>query len=169
MQNTSGIPINPPPSYISQEQPKKYCKVNGIAKLNPAYTAWQRQQTQQQHGQTATSLKNPNAALPVISNMDDYLKYNEANVASGSAQRPLASLTDHALEKMQDPAFSKQVGLNSDQMVDGLQAILSKYEVPIGLTSKLLDLQQFDVLEFIIDDSGSMNNITDSFYPNGQV
>jgi hypothetical protein len=114
------IPINPPPSYTTaQDPPKKYVKINGINKLNPDYTLWQRQQTQQSAGQQPTSLKNPNAALPVISNMDDYSKYNEANVASGSAQRPLASLTDQALDKMQDPAFSKRVGLNSDQMVDG--------------------------------------------------
>ena len=114
--------------------------------------------------------------------MDDYSKYNEANVACGSAERPLAIQTDKALDKMQAPEFSKRVGLSTDQVsisqspfdilirkvVDGLQAILSKYEVPMGLMSKLMDLQQFDVLDFIIDDSGSMNNVTDSYYPNGQ-
>jgi hypothetical protein len=47
--------------------------------------------------------------------------------------------------------------------------MLAKYEVPMGLMSKLLDLQQFDVLDFILDDSGSMNNLTDSRLPNGQV
>lgn len=53
--------------------------------------------------------------------MDDYAKYNEANLESGSGERPLALLTDSALDRMQNPEFSKLVGLNSDQLVDGLQ------------------------------------------------
>ncbi|KAL3900686.1 MAG: hypothetical protein SGCHY_001162 [Lobulomycetales sp.] len=159
----SKVPFNAgPPAYDeANNAPKKYIKVNGISKLNPEYTQWQQKQTQQAAGQQATTLKNANMALPVISNMEDYMQYNQSNLASGSGERPLAINTF-------DPSFSKRVGLKSDQLVDGLQAILAKYEVPMGLMAKLLDLQQFDVLEFIIDDSGSMNNITDSYYPNGQ-
>lgn len=98
------------------------------------------------------------------------MAFNEAQVNGGGQERPLASNTDQAMEKLQnDPSIAAQMGLNSDQVVDGLQAMLSKYECPMGLMTKLLDLQQFDVLDFIIDDSGSMNNVTDSRLPNGQM
>ncbi|KAL3900685.1 MAG: hypothetical protein SGCHY_001161 [Lobulomycetales sp.] len=163
------IPMNSgPPVLQNQTAPKKYIKINGITKLNPEYTQWQQQQTQQAAGHQPTSLANASVALPVISNMEDYMQYNQTNVASGAQERPLAHKTDQALEQMQnDPMIGKQIGLSSDAVVDGLQAILSKYEVPMGLMSKLLDLRQFDVLDFIVDDSGSMNNITDSYLPNG--
>jgi hypothetical protein len=34
--------------------------------------------------------------------------------------------------------------------------ILAKYEIPLGLSSKLMRLSDFDLLDFTIDDSGSM-------------
>jgi hypothetical protein len=47
-------------------------------------------------------------------------------------------------------------------MVDELCAILSKYEVPIGLMNKLMMLTEFHSLEFIVDDSGSMRAPSDT-------
>ena len=39
---------------------------------------------------------------------------------------------------------------------------MNKYEVPIGLMNKLMMLSEYEVLEFMIDDSGSMTLNTDS-------
>ena len=47
-------------------------------------------------------------------------------------------------------------------MVDELGAILGKYEVPLGLSNKLLMLSEFSSLEFIVDDSGSMQCLSDT-------
>jgi len=47
-------------------------------------------------------------------------------------------------------------------MVDELGAILNKYEVPIGLMNKLMMLSEYQVLEFMIDDSGSMTLTSDT-------
>merc|ERR1712176_236355 len=52
-----------------------------------------------------------------------------------------------------------------DEMVDALGAILGKYEVPMGLMNKLMMLSEYASLEFIIDDSGSMQMNSDTINP----
>ena len=52
--------------------------------------------------------------------------------------------------------------VNADNMVDELGSVLAKYEVPMGMMNKLLMLSEFDSLEMIIDDSGSMQCQSDS-------
>jgi hypothetical protein len=54
-----------------------------------------------------------------------------------------------------------QSGLNYEQMLDQLSALFAKYEVPIGLLSKLCALSDYNI-NIVIDDSGSMNEKTDS-------
>src|SRR6185436_5291894 len=54
-----------------------------------------------------------------------------------------------------------QSGLNYEQMLDQLSALFAKYEVPIGLLAKLCALSDYN-LSIVIDDSGSMNESTDS-------
>ncbi|KAJ3225468.1 hypothetical protein HK099_006741 [Clydaea vesicula] len=151
------IPLNEP------QPPLKYIKVNGITKLNPEYTKWQKSK-----GQTTTSLNNVSQALPVISTMDDYTMYNTAVTSAGGTERPLAETTDQMLNKMQNNSYSNKVGLDGDQLVDALQTIFAKYEAPMGLISKLYELERFDILDFIIDDSGSMQSVTDAVRPDGK-
>jgi len=57
------------------------------------------------------------------------------------------------------------VGMQPDEMVDELGEIFNKYEVPMGLTNKLLVLSEYTSLEFIIDDSGSMSLNSDTIHP----
>ena len=42
-----------------------------------------------------------------------------------------------------------------------LQQVLARYEVPGGMLNKLIDLQKFEVAEFIVDDSNDMNEFSD--------
>jgi hypothetical protein len=58
-----------------------------------------------------------------------------------------------------------EAGMAPDEMVDKLGAILSKYEVPMGLMNKLMMLSEYASLEFIIDDSGSMQMNSDTINP----
>ena len=44
--------------------------------------------------------------------------------------------------------------MEADTMIDELGDLLEKYEIPIGLTNKLMLLSEYQSLEFIIDDSG---------------
>lgn len=55
--------------------------------------------------------------------------------------------------------------MSPDTMVDELGAILNKYEVPMGLMNKLMMISEFQVLEFMMDDSGSMTLTSDTIDP----
>jgi len=137
--------------------PKKYVKINGVMKLNPEFKKWKESQ-----GEVATTAPNPSQALPVVTNMDDHAELNEAMVASGGKEIPLAESTNATIEMMQEPDISVEAGMSPDTMVDELGAVLNKYEVPIGLMNKLMMLSEFDYLEFMIDDSGSMTLNSDT-------
>ena len=57
---------------------------------------------------------------------------------------------------MQEPEICVEAGMTPDTMVDELGTVLAKYEVPMGLMNKLMMLSEFEYLEFMVDDSGSM-------------
>ncbi|MDE0980318.1 MAG: hypothetical protein OSA78_10010, partial [Flavobacteriales bacterium] len=141
--------------------PKKYVKVNGVMKLNPEYKRWK----EKQGGGPATTVANPSMALPVVSNMEDHEKLNEAVVASGGQEFPLSESTAATIEMMQEPEICLEAGMQVDEMVDELGNILTKYEVPMGLMNKLMMLSELQSLEFIIDDSGSMMAGSDTVNP----
>lgn len=138
--------------------PKKYCKVNGVMQLNPEYKKWTEAQS---GGVPVTTVASPQA-LPIVSSMQDHEELNEIVVAGGGTQWGLAESTNASIEMMQEPDICMAAGMTSDSMVDELGAILNKYEVPLGLVNKLLMLSEFQVLEFIIDDSGSMSLDSDT-------
>lgn len=133
--------------------------MNGVMKMNPAYKRWKDAESGAVPVASAVPF-NPNA-LAVVSNMDDHMKLNEdlgMNV-------PLAESTDATIEMMQEPEISMEAGMQPDEMVDQLGAVLGKYEVPMGLMNKLMMLSEYASLEFIIDDSGSMQMNSDTINP----
>lgn len=143
--------------------PKKYIKINGVMKMNPAYKAWKDSQVAQTTGVVPLAAAMPtNAnALPVVSSMEDHMKLNE----DLNANIPLAESTDATIEMMQEPEISLEAGMQPDEMVDQLGSVLEKYEVPMGLMNKLMMLSEYASLEFIIDDSGSMQMNSDTINP----
>jgi hypothetical protein len=146
------------------DPPKKYCKVNGIMKLNPEYKKFKDAQAAGAAPGSvpvaaATTVLNSAEALPVISSMDDYMKLNED---IGGKEIPLAESTNATIEMLQEPEIAAEAGLQTDDMIDQLGEILEKYEIPIGLTNKLMMLSEYQSLEFIVDDSGSMRLDTDT-------
>mmetsp|Transcript_23161 Transcript_23161/g.54762 ORF Transcript_23161/g.54762 Transcript_23161/m.54762 type:complete len:432 (+) Transcript_23161:161-1456(+) len=147
--------------------PKKYVKINGVMKMNPAYIQWKNSVGGMG---AATPGLVPVAAmvvpanmnsLPVVCSMDDHMKLNE-DIGDNI---PLAASTDATIEMMQEPEISLEAGMAPDEMVDELGAILGKYEVPMGLMNKLMMLSEYASLEFIIDDSGSMQMNSDTINP----
>lgn len=135
------------------EIPKKYIKIHGVTQLNPAYEAYQKGQ-----GKIATTVLNPGKTLAVVSNMDQ-LQQLRKDVGD---DRALAKSTDAVIEMMQDQEICQKVGLSADAMVDSLGKKFAKYEAPMGLMNKLMVLSEYDELEFLIDDSGSMNQNSDT-------
>ncbi|KAL3929964.1 MAG: hypothetical protein SGBAC_011975, partial [Bacillariaceae sp.] len=146
--------------------PKKYVKINGVMKLNPEYKRWKEQQG---GGAPATTVPRPSMALPIVSSMEDHEKLNDAMVAQGGKEVPLAESTSATIEMMQEPEISVEAGMSPDTMVDELGALLNKYEVPMGLMNKLMMISEYEVLEFLIDDSGSMTLNTDSKDSQGRI
>src|SRR3990167_4157723 len=134
--------------------PSKYIFVNGVMKLNPQYKE-----------QTST-VANPQEALAIVSSANDIVKANELYATQTTGQEmKLAPSTISAMNTMQDTPYIERFGtaqpLDGGELLDGLYALFDKYEVPIGLVNKLLSLTEYDQLNFIIDDSGSMGNSTD--------
>jgi hypothetical protein len=137
--------------------PKKYIKINGVMKLNPEYKQWK----DSQGGPPATTALNPSQALPVVSSMDDHMQMN----SDLGHDVPLSESTNATIEMLQEPEISLEAGLQPDDMIDQIGAMMAQYEIPIGLTNKLMMLSEFASLEFIMDDSGSMSLNTDSLDP----
>lgn len=142
---------------MSSSPPKKYTKINGVMKLNPEYKKWK----DAQGGAPATTVAS-SQALPIVSTMQDHEELNEIVVNGGGNEWALSESTNATIEMMQEPEISLAAGMNPDTMVDELGAILNKYEVPMGLMNKLMMLSEFQSLEFIIDDSGSMSMTSDT-------
>ena len=112
--------------------PKKYVLINEVMKLNPEYKRWQ----DSTGVGTATSLPNLAQALPVVTCLEDYIQLKDdlgTNIL-------LAESTDATIEMIQDQEFSADVGMNPDTMVNVIGDVLSKYEVPVGLTNKVRPL-----------------------------
>jgi hypothetical protein len=61
---------------------------------------------------------------------------------------------------IQEPEIYNKVGLPSDQVIDEIGKLLSRYKIPIGLVNKLMN--QYHGFEFVIDESGSMMSHTDT-------
>jgi len=112
--------------------PKKYIKINGVMKMNPAYKQWKEQQQAASGVIPVTAVvSNPNA-LPVVSNMEDHMQLNE----DLGSNIPLAESTDATIEMMQEPEISLEAGMQPDEMVDKLGSVLGKFDVPLGLMNK---------------------------------
>jgi hypothetical protein len=142
--------------------PTKYVKTNGVMKLNPEYKRW----TESQRGAVpTTTVANTAQALPIVSSMEDHEKFNQAATMDGGQEMPLSEATNATIEMMQEPEIYLAAGMTADTMVDGLGSIMNKYEVPMGLMNKLMMLSEFQSLEFIIDDSGSMTLVSDTVNP----
>jgi len=129
-----------------------------IFRMNPEYKRWKDAQS---GGPVTPSAPVNSQALPVVSNMEDAMQMNE----DYGQDVPLAESTNATIEMMQEPEISLAAGMQPDEMVDELGAILGKYEVPLGLMNKLMMLSEFQSLEFIIDDSGSMMCLSDTVNP----
>mmetsp|Transcript_6698 Transcript_6698/g.16714 ORF Transcript_6698/g.16714 Transcript_6698/m.16714 type:complete len:438 (-) Transcript_6698:366-1679(-) len=147
------------------DMPKKYTKINGVMKLNPEYKRWKDAQNAASAGPAmpapATTVLSSSQALPIVSSIEDHMQLNE----DLGQDIPMAESTSATIDMLQEPEIAVEAGLPPDEMIDELGVLLAKYEIPIGLTNKLMMLSEFQSLEFIVDDSGSMQMATDSVDP----
>lgn len=142
-------------------------QVNGKMTLNDAYTRWQNQQGGAAVGQTPTTLRNPQQALAIVSTQEDMAAQNAAAVKAGKPEYELSSSTIQTFTELQGDDVGRKIGVPTDEVLDRLEKVLAKYEIPVGLVAKLLELKRFNTLYFIIDDSSSMKRRSDSHHPDG--
>jgi hypothetical protein len=150
------------------EAPPKFITENGVRKMNPAWKAWNQQQQAQQQAQAGATthvnfvpqMTNMDTALPVVTSIQDQQRHLQGAQMAESVQA--------AHEMLQDDDIAASLGGNPQNVMDQLNQVFAKYEVPMGLVNKLMGVSDFQYMEFIVDDSGSMNSATDSVLPNGQ-
>lgn len=138
----SSASSTPPP-------PKKYVNIDGVMKLNPEYKKWK-----------ASSTTMTVDALPVISSVLDCQELQSVAPSvtlNTETQATLDSIPQHL-----------QGILSPDAALTQLTQLFTRYEVPLGLLCKLMILSEFDALEFLIDDSGSMGLASDTHNAYGQ-
>mmetsp|Transcript_42327 Transcript_42327/g.102280 ORF Transcript_42327/g.102280 Transcript_42327/m.102280 type:complete len:487 (-) Transcript_42327:481-1941(-) len=121
----------------------------------PEYQEWKQEE---RSVETTSSMPRTMVSLPIVSKMEDHEKMNQVITARGQTDGiNLAESSTATVEMIkEEPEISKSAGMTPDTMVDELGAVLSKYEVPMGLMNKLMMLSEYEVLEFMMDDSGSM-------------
>lgn len=95
-------------------------------------------------------MKNEATALPVVSNMQQLSELGtDAQVAPGFQESTKKHITTENAQK---------IGLAShDEMLQSIGNVFAKYEVPQGLLSKLFKISEFEQIEIIVDNSGSMS------------
>ena len=148
-------------SFNSPSQPIKYIRVNGVTRLNPVYLDYMRT-CNNKAVIPVTSALNPEKALLVISSMDQHQEINHALKANWHENITLAESTLATAEILQQPQISLNVGIQGKAILNELGKIFAKHEAPIGLMNKLMVLSEYDELQFIVDDSGSMGTLSDT-------
>lgn len=148
-------------AFNASPEPTKYVRVNGVARLNPAYTEYMRTGNKSGANPTTTAL-NPEKALLVVSNKDQLQEINQALKTNWFENITLADSTIATEEILKQPETCRSVGIQGDAIVDELGKIFAKLEAPIGLMNKLMVLSEYDELQFLVDDSGSMATLSDT-------
>jgi len=160
---------SPPPAYgdpygatSTAAPPRMYINDGGITRINPRYKEYLQINTDSPDYAVATTA-HPKQAMAVVSNMEQYIQYSQVSETAGYGSIPLAPDT-HTMfhEKIYDQEGCDTVGLASNALIKELGNIFAKHEIPIGLLHRLQVLSNYDYLEFIIDDSGSMNSKSDT-------
>lgn len=144
-------------SNSEQETPPRFIKIDGVMQLNPAFRKFR--EMQNKVNITDCSAGN---SMPVVSNLGQYEEWNAASKNSGYGEIPLSESTQTSFTTINKPETYQKVGLSPSAIINDLGQIFAKHEAPIGLLSKLLAFTEYDELQFIIDDSGSMNEYSDT-------
>jgi hypothetical protein len=116
---------------------------NGIHCINPAFV------TQNNNTNICPVSLNQSTALPVVSTIEQH------DLHLGNTK--ISDTVVSSVEILQDVEVAQNIGLQPDQTMQQITRIFAKYEIPIGLTNKLLGISDFRFIEMLVDDSGSMN------------
>lgn len=137
----------------------KYIFENGKMKKNPQ---WELENNAAKP--SAPPIATHTEQLAIVCSPDDIAQATEVQEAKGVSME-VAESTQIAFATVDNEKylnkFAADEKLEGNDLLEQLTSIFAAYEVPIGMLKKLFDLQGYN-LNFIIDDSGSMVNATDS-------
>jgi hypothetical protein len=129
-----GMPVGGPVKYLADS--------SGVRRLNPAYVA---------DPSVACTIPNSidvTVALPVLSSL--------AERAQHLPTSQLAATVTATVAAFEHPEVATEVQLPGRETMRRFGAMFEKYHAPMGLLNKLTLFTEWDAVEFIIDDSGSM-------------
>lgn len=115
---------------------------------------------------TAKKEDDKSEPLAVVCSMDDIESATKLQAVTTGAPMQISPQTSETIMNMQEEEFLEAfhtpagVELDGGDIIDKLSEYFIQYEVPMGLMSKLMELQHYR-LNFLIDDSGSMRAPTD--------
>ncbi len=138
-----------------QQQSKYIVDPNtGVRRKNPNYKEAPKIHTIPVPGPTEA----PAGSTPIISNEKDMKVLQDAYEQAGLEIPMISESTEESLKMMRDPDLYNKIGLAPEKAIESVGDLFSVREIPLGLLNKLLGLEDFDWLEFIMDDSGSMKD-----------
>jgi len=141
--NASLVPAAVPVGSTKTPAMTKYVTNNGIRQYNPA---WKEEEAEI----ALPPFANQATALPVFSSPTNPNYVGTPIVVAASYQQAVQE-------------YEQEIDLTGGtDVLAELSSVLAKYEVPAGMLTKLLTLQHFDRAEVIVDDSGSMQAMTDA-------
>lgn len=145
------------------EKPKKYVFIDGVMKLNPAFTAYQNATNPTA---TPTPPTGPSQSLAVVSSMEDIMDATELQADSTGTPMQMSPSTASAMQNLQDTSFTSEfhngTEIDGCELLEELTDYFVQFEVPVGMINKIVALKEYR-LNFIIDDSGSMRAPTDVY------
>lgn len=148
-------------------QQRKYILKNNVLTLNPDFEISNEKKKgskngKQQQKNNSTASAAPIVPLAIISSQNDLVMIQNIQTENGIIiEEDIPSSTVETIRYMQTTEYNSYFSVSSDRnLFDDLCTYFIRYEVPIGLITKLLVLRDYR-LNFMVDDSGSMANETD--------
>jgi hypothetical protein len=147
-------------------QQRKYILKNNVLTLNPDFEISNEKKkgskNGKQHKNNSTASAAPIVPLAIISSQNDLVMIQNIQTENGIIiEEDIPSSTVETIRYMQTTEYNSYFSVSSDRnLFDDLCTYFIRYEVPIGLITKLLVLRDYR-LNFMVDDSGSMANETD--------
>ncbi|WP_454783357.1 hypothetical protein [Legionella sp. WA2022007384] len=133
----------------------KYITVNGVMKKNPKYAS---------EVNTIPTAQKPLNAIAVVSSPDEIFEASEIQLQSAKMVVPMEATTSKTIEMLQKEEtlqkYQSPTPLDGGEIIDKIGEKFTQYATPFGLINQLIALTKYK-LDFLIDDSGSMSNLTD--------
>lgn len=96
-------------------------------------------------------------------------KFDEKELSAPTAFKVLPKgVTPEVTDALDWVVAKKGSTMSREQAIQSLDALFTKYQIPLGLLVKCKELSRFSSLQFIVDDSGSMSRNSDLLWEDAE-